>query len=164
MKKIFLALFTMACTLAMAQQKQAVYPAGQQELQKLIIALDTEAFTYFNTCDLQNFKKYFTDDLEFYHDKGGVSKTLDAFIETTRKNLCGTTGFKIRREAVPATFKVYPLDGYGAILTGEHLFYETTNGIERLSGNAKFTHVWLYNDGTWKMARILSYDHKAVTE
>ncbi len=151
--------------MASAQQKQPSYPANQQELQKLITALDAEAFSYYNTCDIENFKKYFTDDLEFYHDKGGVSKTLDTFIETTRKNLCSSaTGWKTRREAVPDTFEIYPLDGYGAILIGEHLFYETENGKEQLAGRAKFTHVWLYKDGTWKMARILSYDHKAATK
>jgi len=164
MKKSLLLLFIFADLLASAQQQQPLYPANQQELNKLIVALDAEAFMYFNNCDIENFKKYFTTDLEFYHDKGGVSKTLDAFIETYKKNLCSNSGWKIRREAVSATFKVYPLDGYGAILTGEHLFYETTNGIEKLTGHAKFTHVWLYNEGMWKMARVLSYDHKAATE
>jgi len=26
-------------------------------------------------------------------------------------------------------------------------------------GLAKFFHVWLLKDGTWKMARVISYDH-----
>jgi hypothetical protein len=52
------------------------------------------------------------------------------------------------------------MNNYGAILTGEHVFYILEKGkSERLDGLAKFTHVWRFKDNEWKMHRVLSYDH-----
>jgi hypothetical protein len=49
---------------------------------------------------------------------------------------------------------------YGAVISGEHLFYNTTKGgPEALAGRARFTHMLLLKDGAWKMSRVLSYDH-----
>jgi hypothetical protein len=91
---------------------------------------------------------------------------LGPLVETLRKNLCGNPNFRLRREAIAETIKVYPLqkDGvtYGAVLSGEHYFYINDNGKpEYRDGMAKFFHVWLMRNGTWKMARIVSYDHHA---
>ena len=138
------------------------YPLTGEALTSKIIALDTEAFEAFNTCNLEKTKKYFSDDLEFYHDKGGYMKGIDKFIASLKNNICNDPKHKIIRKPVPGTFRVYPLDGYGAILTGEHDFYSVENGIEKKTGTAKFTHVWLLKDRYWKTARVLSYDHKAV--
>jgi hypothetical protein len=65
---------------------------------------------------------------------------------------------------VDGTVRVFPLrkDGapYGAVLSGEHRFHvREGSGPERLDGQARFTHLWRLEDGTWRMARILSYDH-----
>ncbi|TCS90239.1 hypothetical protein EDD80_101438 [Anseongella ginsenosidimutans] len=62
------------------------------------------------------------------------------------------------------TVNVYPLRNgniiYGAIISGEHVFYVTErNKPERKDGLAKFTHVWLFKNNEWKMSDILSYDH-----
>jgi hypothetical protein len=51
---------------------------------------------------------------------------------------------------------------YGAIISGEHLFYITEKGkSEYLDGQALFTDLWLLKNDQWKMARILSYNHHA---
>jgi hypothetical protein len=60
--------------------------------------------------------------------------------------------------------RVFPLRHgntvYGAVVSGEHEFFVSEPGKpERLNGRAVFTHLWLLRDGTWKMARILSYSH-----
>jgi hypothetical protein len=65
---------------------------------------------------------------------------------------------------VPGTVKTYPLRNgtvtYGMVLSGEHYFYVSEKGKpERRDGLAKFFHVWLVKDGSWKMARVISYDH-----
>jgi hypothetical protein len=61
---------------------------------------------------------------------------------------------------------VFPLSNgqaiYGAVLTGEHIFYVIEKNKERLDGISKFTHVWVLKDGQWKMNRILSYDHQSA--
>jgi hypothetical protein len=49
---------------------------------------------------------------------------------------------------------------YGAILSGEHMFYVLEKGKEpRLDGQAKFTHLFIKTTGGWQMSRVLSYDH-----
>lgn len=139
--------------------QHAEFPKTQQELEQTIIRLDGEAFSYYNNCDLDNFARYFTDDLEFYHDKSGTTKTAEALMQAMRKNLCNNPDYKARRKALPATYHVYPMGNYGAVLTGDHEFYEIINGVERLTGRAKFVHLWLWEAGRWKMARVLSFDH-----
>ena len=147
--------------MATAQTKD-LYPASFAELEAKIISLDAEAFEAYNTCNLEAFKVYFTNDLEFYHDKGGFSSGIDKLLEGMRNNICNDPNRKVVRKPIDNTFTVYPLDGYGAILTGDHAFYAVENGTEQKTGTAKFTHVWLLKDGAWKMARVLSYDHKSA--
>jgi hypothetical protein len=140
---------------------------GQTDDQKLastILQKDSLFWITYNTCDTTQFQNFFTDDVEFYHDKGGVTQGLEALAGTIKKNLCSNSDVRLRRQAVAGSLKVFPLKKsdsiYGAILSGEHVFYIIEKGEkERLDGRAKFTHVWLRNDGTWKMSRILSYDH-----
>ena len=49
---------------------------------------------------------------------------------------------------------------YGAILSGQHVFYIIEKGKEpQLDGLARFTHLWLKSETGWKMSRVLSYDH-----
>ncbi len=151
-------LFAAAATYA----QQEVYPADAEALSKKIIAMDTEAFDAYNTCNLEKFSTYFTSDLEFYHDKGGATTGIEKFIENTQKYICNSPDGRIIRKPAAGTFKVYALEGYGAILVGGHDFYIVNNGVEKKTGSAKFTHVWLLKDGRWKMARVLSYDHKAA--
>jgi len=44
---------------------------------------------------------------------------------------------------------------------GVHRFYAITEGKEdELTEVAQFTHVWKKDAGNWKIARVLSYDHK----
>lgn len=152
---------TLFAAVATYAQKE-IYPETAEALTKKIITLDAEAFEAYNTCNLEKSKTFFTDDLEFYHDKGGLMQGVDKLMEAMKKNICNDPKRKILRKPVEGTFKVYPLDGYGAILTGDHDFYIVENGKEKKTGTAKFTHIWLLKDGYWKMARVLSYDHKGA--
>ena len=157
--KQFLLLLLLTVSGAFAQE---TYPATEKALTEKITALDKEAFDCFNTCNLDKFSTYFTSNLEFYHDKGGFTSGIEKFLDNTDKNICHNPDGKIIRKAIKESFKVYPLDGYGAILFGDHDFYVVKDGKEKRTGTAKFTHVWLLKDGQWKMARILSYAHRGV--
>lgn len=158
MKTLFTAAIILVACACYCQQKET-YPTTKQTLETKIIALDAAAFEAYNICDLEKFKTFFTDDLEFYHDKGSVTLTSAKLMETMKTGICGKANWKLRREVIPGTLKVYPMDGYGALLTGDHSFYVTENGKEQLTGKAKFTHLWLLKDGQWKMSRVFSYDH-----
>ena len=145
----------------------SLHVCAQSEDQKLtatIIHLDSSFWKAYNNCDTAQFKNFVTDDVEFYHDKGGITSGATALIESIDKNICGNVNSRIRREAVAGTVKVYPMQNgdaiYGAVISGEHLFYITERGKpEYQSGAANFTHLWLFKNGVWKMSRILSFNH-----
>jgi hypothetical protein len=47
------------------------------------------------------------------------------------------------------------------IQNGVHSFYENIEGNpERFASMAKFTHLWILENGEWKLLRSLSYDHQ----
>lgn len=127
-----------------------------KELFRTIASLDSALFDAYNRCDLEKFGALLTDDLEFYHDQTGLSRSRQSAVEAVKNNICG----KVRRDLVPGTLQVYPLHGYGAVETGVHLFCDLTMGkCGEGSGMAKFIHLWQNNAGTWKLTRVISYDH-----
>ena len=106
------------------------------ELYKTIISKDSLLFNLgFNKCDISQFENLFTDDLEFYHDKSGVSDKV-LFVKNMKKGLCGSIGTRqYRRYLVPNTTEVYPLYNkgvlYGAMQMGIHQFYEKS--VEKMN-------------------------------
>ncbi len=139
----------------------------EADLFSLLRAKDSLLFSVgFNTCDLSQFEKIVSTNFEFYHDKSGITPSKEKFLETLRNGLCkDPANYQSRRELIPGSLKVYPLQTngklYGAIQTGEHKFYETVKGQpEKFGSTAKFTHLWLLEFNEWKLARVLSYDHK----
>jgi len=118
----------------------------------------------FNTCKVEQFKDILSADFEFYHDQGGITPSFDDFVNSIKDGLCSGKN-KTRRELEEASMEVFPLYNqgvlYGALQKGIHSFYnQTTNGNETLGSTAKFTHLWLLEKETWKLSRVLSYDHR----
>jgi hypothetical protein len=108
-----------------------------------------------------------TTDLEFYHDKGGLTYRSGEEMVAEYAKQCEERkkpgASSLRRELVESSLHVDPVPGHGAMETGEHLFYQRQgNGAEKLSGRANFAHVWRLEDGVWKIARVLSYAHRAA--
>jgi ketosteroid isomerase-like protein len=135
---------------------------AQEKLYVEVVALDKAVFDAYNNCDIEKFRSYFTDDAEFYHDKGGVILSGEKISDAIKNNLCSNPEVKVRREAIQETLQVYPMDNYGAIITGEHLFYQAVNGVEKPTGKAKFTHLCQFKDNRWKIHRVLSFDHREI--
>jgi len=136
----------------------------QQKLTATILLNDSLFWAAYNSCNIEKFQQFFTEDVEFYHDKGGITLGLENLTNSFKNNLCGNNNFRLRREAVEGSIKVFPLQKsnviYGAIISGSHVFYILEQGKkDRLDGLAKFTHVWILKDSIWKMSRVLSYDH-----
>jgi hypothetical protein len=134
-------------------------PADVNEIIKAIAYHDSIFWEAYNRCDVEKMASYFTDDLEFYHDKGGPTYTLVKFQESMRAGLCGKPDWRLRREAVAGTVKVFPMNNYGGLISGEHVFYINDGKTEKLDGYGKFTQLWKFENNTWKMSRVLSYDH-----
>jgi hypothetical protein len=127
------------------------------ELYDSIAYLDSAFFNAFNTKNIDKLEAFLSNDLEFYHDLGGVTnytQNIDAFKRTFESER------KVRRELVRGTLEVYPIKDYGAVETGIHRFYATEKGQqEQLSSEAKFVQVWQKKNGEWKITRIISYGH-----
>lgn len=130
----------------------------QLEAQKL----DDTYWAAFNRGDADGVNAFLADDVEFYHDRGGmlIGKAALAAVNDGMK----TATQRIRREVLPGTVHIYPLrkgdEIYGAILNGEHRFYINAKGKpEKLAGGAIFSHLLLLKGKVWKIARIYSYEH-----
>lgn len=128
---------------------------GQSELYTTIARMDSMLFAAFNNRDTTLFKTLFTNDLEFYHDKGGLTNYTHSieFLKTTK-----ASGSDLKRELMPGSLEVYPVKDYGAIQIGQHRFCHTENGKPDC-GVFKFVHVWKKENDNWKISRIISYDH-----
>jgi hypothetical protein len=131
------------------------YTPVSQPLYDTIALLDSVLFAALHERDTITLKELFTKDLEFYHDRGGLSdysqnmKTFTTLF--TKEN--GLT-----RTLVPGSLEVYPIKDYGAIQEGRHRFCHPENG-KMDCGTFKFIHIWKKENGKWKIARIISYDH-----
>jgi hypothetical protein len=132
---------------------------SQQELEKVVAGLDSQLFDAFNHCDLVKFASLLDDNVEFYHDQGGVTLGREKFTESVKNNICiGDT----KRVLVPGTLKIYPMKGYGAIEMGVHRFVHPKTEAVNGTGEGSFVNLWQYKNGAWKLTRALSYDHHAA--
>ena len=129
--------------------------AATDPLYKTVSGLDTALFDAYNHCDLAKMGSMVAEDLEFYHDQTGLSVGRQSLIDGVKNNICG----KVQRELV-GTLEVYPLKGYGAVEIGVHRF--THPGDPGNVGEAKFVQLWQLKDGSWKLTRVISFNHKAA--
>jgi hypothetical protein len=105
-----------------------------------------------------------TDDFEMFHDKGGRVATSGADYVQQSADTCKRQSegidFLSTRKLVPGSLKVYPINNYGAIETGVHEFFAVKKGEpDRLTETGQFTIVWKEENGQWRAARALSFDH-----
>jgi len=140
-----------------AAHARAADAPDRDQLFQTLAALDAALFDSYNKCDLQKNRTFFEDDLEFYHDQGGLTIGADILTQQLKKNICGKT----RRELVPGSLEVHQLKGYGAVQMGVHRFFSPIDAKEPV-GEAKFIHIWRFKDGVWKITRVISYDHHSV--
>jgi ketosteroid isomerase-like protein len=131
---------------------------SQEELNKVVASLDAALFDAYNRCDLEKFASFIADDVEFYHDQGGVTLGKQNLTDSVKKNICG----RLTRELVPGGLQVYHMNGYGAVEMGVHRFHHPGHDDTEPLGEAKFIHLWQYKDGAWKITRVISYEHHAV--
>lgn len=140
-------------------------PVASRALVDTVIALDARLFDLgFIKCDADALKGLVADDFEFYHDKFGKTASTGAqFVENVRQGCEGQakgTNVRARRELVPESSKVYPMEKLGALHEGVHRFYGLEAGKpDVLRETGRFMHLWKRENGVWKLSRVLSYDH-----
>lgn len=157
MKPIALLILTLFFASTAFLNAQTDRNLSAQELTKKIAYMDSVLFYAFNTCDVNTSKSLFTEDLEFYHDAGGLTnydQNVNSILQRCKKET------KVRRELVKGSLEVFPIKDFGAIQIGSHRFYYTEKGQkEKLDGTFKFVHIWKNTNGDWKISRVVSYDH-----
>ena len=113
----------------------------------------------FETCDAVKVNAIFADDVEFYHDQTGLA-VGEQVRENTRRLTASCPGrHGVKRTLVPGSLRVFPIHRYGAAQIGMHRFDERGAKTSTL---AKFVNLWRFQDGRWRLARVLSLDHRAV--
>lgn len=144
--------------LAGAQAAPAAEPSPA-ELTRQVEALDQALFGAFNQCQIDKLASLVAEDLEFFHDKTGLMRSRQAFLDSVRKNVCQ----RFRREPLPGTMTVFPLEGFGAIQMGEHKFCPL--GSSRCEGKGRYVLVWhRLDEERWELMRVLSYEHQPLAE
>ncbi len=117
----------------------------------------------FNQCDTNQLRILVSSDFEFYHDQAGITDSKESFIQSIA-GLCNMN-YRPTRELDVESLEVHLLKAngkvYGAIQKGKHRFYgEEENRPKYLTSTADFTHLWIIEEGNWKIKRVLSYNHK----
>jgi len=125
--------------------------ATDSDLYHTVLALDKSYFTAYNTCDMETQAKLLSDDLEFYHDQGGLSTSKADILESIEANICG----KVTRELVAGSVEVHKIKGFGAVEIGLHKFYNNQEP-DAVSKPSRFITLWKRESGTWRMHRIVS--------
>lgn len=121
------------------------------DLYDAIVAMDDIYFTAYNSCDMETQSKIYDENLEFYHDKGGLSTSKKEILESLERNICG----KVTRELIEDSIEVYPIAGFGAVEIGLHKFHnnQEPNAIVEPS---KFIIIWKQIDQSYKITRVIS--------
>lgn len=150
---VFLGLFAFAQNTSPAGKQRfqpEPYHPESQALHDTVATLDSMYFSTYNTCNLALMDTLMADDLEFYHDRGGLMTSKKEFLLSIRNNICG----KVAREPAPGSIEVYPIAGFGAVETGYHRFYNLNE--RSVSRYSKYIIIWRQRGGRWQMTRIVS--------
>lgn len=150
MKVLYPAVF---CLLSCSLCAQQEYVPDDRALYSTIAKLDSIFFDAYNNCDakLAIHSDFYAEDLEFYHDKGGLMTSKKDVVEGIRKNICG----KVTRHLKPGSIEVYPIKDWGAIEIGMHRFRNKAEP-DAPSHYSKFIIFWKNDNGRWKVTKVVS--------
>jgi len=160
--KILLAIILFLFSLVMDAQV-----SKNSNLYKTLKSKDSIIFERaFNRCELEKLKPIINENFEFYHDIVGIQNKKE-FMNAVKHNLCSNPG-KHKRQLVENSLSVFEMKNnntlYAAIQKGKHTFQQKIDGEMKTTGIADFTHLWVLENNTWKLKRVLSYNHKPYSE
>jgi len=93
---------------------ERAYAPVDQELYDTIVSLDKRLFDAYNSCDMDTQTALYSEDLEFFHDKGGLMTSKEKLLIALKNNICD----KITRTLIKGSIEVYPIKDYGAVEIG----------------------------------------------
>jgi len=150
-------IFVLTTTICSAQKNASKEPEYKYnpdnlELYNTIVAMDSTFFHAYNICDLEKQATIYSDNIEFYHDKGGLMTVKQELIDGTKKNICG----KVTRELVKGSIEVYPIKDFGAIEMGLHKFHNNSEKVGTPSHASKFIIFWKNDNNVWTITKVVS--------
>lgn len=133
--------------------------AAQEALEAAVLAADARLSRALNERDLAAMGDVFSQQLEFFHDKGGRSGHAENLAQF-RQNFARTEG-RSSRTLMTEGLKIHPVPGVGAMQIGRHRFcFHPADGAAAQCQDLGFSHVWAQEpDGVWRLLRVLSYGH-----
>jgi ketosteroid isomerase-like protein len=123
----------------------------QKSLYDTIVAMDAAWEDAYNNCKLDVMNDIMSDDLEFYHDQGGLVTSKPKLIEALQQNICN----KVTRELQKGSIEVHEIPGYGAVEMGLHGFHNSQEPNSK-PHFAKFVHLWKHDGDKWRITRVIS--------
>jgi hypothetical protein len=130
--------------------KPEPYVPAPLALYNTISKLDSIYFDTYNTCKIGKMDSLTAEDLEFYHDRGGLMTSKKEYIESIKKNICG----KVTRKLAKGSIEVYEIPGFGAVEEGYHSFHNLVEQSE--SHPSKFIIIWRFKENKWQITRVVS--------
>ncbi|MFT6842968.1 MAG: ketosteroid isomerase-like protein [Psychroserpens sp.] len=151
--KILLAIAVFFYSLMTSTQVEEIpkYKALNIDLYTNIVKMDSIYFAAYNTCDIKTQAAIYADDIEFFHDKGGLLTDKKELLKSLKENICN----KVTRTLIKGSIEVYPIKNYGAIQIGYHKFYNKQEQNAK-SIPSKFIVVWKKEKENWKMTKVIS--------
>ncbi|MBV7265875.1 DUF4440 domain-containing protein [Erythrobacter ani] len=139
----------------------------QKQVASQLEELDARLFeAAFESCQIDIVSGLISDNIEFYHDRDGLSYTgHEAFIADVARD-CETGSAGGKRVLVPGSISTHMIGEFGAMQMGVHEFHQIMpdgESIPRERGS--FIHLWERKNSApsgWQISRIISYDHEGV--
>ena len=151
---IFILIFIPLCGFSQETYKdilESEYVPIDKDVYDIIVAMDKEYFDAYNTCDMKKQASIYSEDLEFFHDKGGLSTSKQEILTSLEENICG----KITRTLIDGSIEVYPIKDYGAIEMGYHKFYNNQEPGAK-SKPSRFIIAWKNDGEKWLISKVIS--------
>jgi len=148
---LFLVAFLMSIFAHSQVHEIPKYKPVDLELHEQISKMDSIYFKAYNSCDLKTQADIYSDDLEFFHDKGGLSTSKKDLLTSLEKNICN----KVIRTLIKGSIEVYPIHNYGAAQIGYHKFFNKLEPNAK-STPSKFIIIWKNIKNNWKITKVIS--------
>jgi hypothetical protein len=146
-----LVILTLTCFKTRTETGTGNGPDDPKSLYDSIAVMDAKWEDAYNNCKLEVMDEIISEDLEFYHDQGGLMTSKQKLNEALKNNICG----KVTRELKKGSLEVYPIKGYGAVEMGLHGFHNRQEPTSPFH-YSKFVHIWKSEKGKWKITRVIS--------
>jgi hypothetical protein len=146
-----ISLFSLLIVMGFTLKPDASSNTPVTSLYDSIVMMDTKWEDAYNNCKLDIMEDLISEDLEFYHDQGGLLTSKKKLNEALKNNICG----KVKRELKSGSIEVYEIKGYGAVEMGLHGFLNI-NKEGPPDHYAKFVHLWKRENGKWRITRVIS--------